>query len=75
MLRSYEAIYDHGHITWLHDTPKTERSRVIITLVSDLPASRKTVSRLPSQLIAGKGATLGNIVEPIVNESDWECLA
>lgn len=74
MLRSYEAIYDHGRITWLHDAPKTEHSRVIVTLVSALPSASSQKFRVPSQLIAGKGRTLGDIIEPIVNESDWECL-
>lgn len=75
MLRSYEAIYDHGHIRWLHDAPQAERSRVIVTLVSVLPSSIAHERRIPSQLIAGKGATNGDIIEPIVNDSDWECLA
>ena len=75
MLRSYEAIYDHGHITWLHDAPQAERSRVIITLVSSLPAITEAVNRVPSQLIAGKGSIFSDIIEPIVPEKDWECLA
>jgi DNA repair photolyase len=30
--------------------------------------------RTTSTLIAGKGKTLGDIVSPIVDERDWECL-
>jgi hypothetical protein len=30
--------------------------------------------RTTSSLIAGKGKTLGDIVSPIVDEQDWECL-
>jgi hypothetical protein len=75
MLRSYEAIYDHGHITWLHDAPQAERSRVIITLVSALPLIREPEQRTPSTLIAGKCTTLGDLVDPIVSEKDWECLS
>ena len=30
--------------------------------------------RTTSALIAGKGKTLGDIVSPIVDEQDWECL-
>jgi hypothetical protein len=30
--------------------------------------------RKTSSLIAGKGRTLGDIVSPIVDEQDWECL-
>jgi hypothetical protein len=30
--------------------------------------------RTTSALIAGKGKTVGDIVSPIVDEQDWECL-
>jgi hypothetical protein len=30
--------------------------------------------RTTSSLIAGKGRTLGDIVSPIVDEQDWDCL-
>jgi hypothetical protein len=30
--------------------------------------------RTTSTLIAGKGKTVGDIVSPIVDERDWECL-
>jgi hypothetical protein len=30
--------------------------------------------RFPPSSIAGKGKTLGDIVSPIVDEEDWECL-
>lgn len=33
MLKSYEAIYDHGQLHWLKDKPDTEQARVIVTVV------------------------------------------
>ncbi len=39
MLKSYEAIYDHGKIEWLFDVPDVEQSRVIITLLSQPQAA------------------------------------
>lgn len=30
MLKSYEAIYDHGHIQWLGEVPKFKRVRVVL---------------------------------------------
>ncbi|WP_310425474.1 hypothetical protein [Chamaesiphon sp. VAR_48_metabat_135_sub] len=35
------------------------------------PSSKR---RTTSTLIAGKGKTLGDIVTPIVDDRDWECL-
>ncbi|MEI6415726.1 MAG: hypothetical protein WCP34_15910 [Pseudomonadota bacterium] len=30
MLKSYEAIYDHGNLTWLGDAPLIEYERVLV---------------------------------------------
>lgn len=30
MLKSYEAIYDHGHIQWLGEVPRFKRVRVVL---------------------------------------------
>ena len=32
------------------------------------------VRRSPPQSIAGKGKTLGDLVGPLIDEADWECL-
>ncbi|WP_019503217.1 hypothetical protein [Pleurocapsa sp. PCC 7319] len=72
MLKSYEANLENGQIKWLSDKPKSTSARVIVTIVEDtsLPVKR----RVPPASIAGKGKTLGNLVEPIVSEQDWQCL-
>lgn len=71
MLKSYEATLDHGQIKWLGEQPSIESARVIVTILEEsLP---KTKRRPPSS-IAGKGQTLGDIVIPIVDTEDWECL-
>ena len=73
MLKSYEAIYDNGRIQWLKEEPETKNVRVIITILEDAdqpPRKRRT----PPPSIAGKGQTLGDIVSPMVEEEDWECL-
>lgn len=33
MLRSYEAIYDHGKVRWLGEQPVEEEMRVIVTVL------------------------------------------
>ena len=72
MLKSYEAKIENGQIKWLTNEPKPSSARVIVTIVEDttLPAKR----RVPPASIAGKGKTLGDLVNPIVSEQDWECL-
>lgn len=35
MLQSYEAIYDHGRLTWTGDAPLPVRARVIVTLIDE----------------------------------------
>lgn len=72
MLKSYEAIYENGQLTWLADQPQVTSARIIVTLLEETPAIVKR--RFPSASIAGKGEVLGDIVSPIVPEEDWECL-
>ena len=35
MLPSYEAIYDHGQLTWISGTPGPVRTRVIVTPIPE----------------------------------------
>lgn len=73
MLKSYEAIYENGQVKWLNEQPIVESARLIITVLEE--TSTKPVSRrFPPDSIAGQGETLGDIVSPIVDEEDWECL-
>jgi len=73
MLKSYEAIYENGQFKWLSEKPEVQTARVIITVLEETPAS-PIRRRFPPDSIAGKGSTLGDIVSPIVDEEDWECL-
>ncbi len=45
---------------------------IALTLDEEVPAPRPR--RVPHPDIAGKGETLGDIVSPIVEEGDWQCL-
>jgi len=35
MLKSYEAIYDHGHIQWLTEQPKSECFKMLVVVEQD----------------------------------------
>lgn len=73
MLKSYEAIYENGQIKWLEEEPAVRSVRVMVTVLEDtvLPAVKR---RSPPASIAGKRKTLSDLVSPIVDEKDWECL-
>jgi hypothetical protein len=72
MLKSYEAIYEKGQIRWLKEEPPVGTVHIIVTILEEKPAALKR--RTPPSSIAGKGKVLGDIVNPIVGEGDWECL-
>lgn len=46
----------------------------VIALTTEEEAPTKPKRRFPHPAIAGKGQTLGDLVGPIVEDSDWECL-
>lgn len=71
MLRTYEATLNHGQVQWLHDQPNIESARIIVTIMEEFKPRTK---RKPPVSIAGKSKTLGDIISPITDERDWECL-
>ena len=72
MLKSYEVIIENNQIQWLSEQPETTSNRAIVTI---LEGSIPTVPRrTPPISIAGKGKTIGDLISPIVDESEWECL-
>jgi hypothetical protein len=72
MLKSYEAIYENGQVKWLAEQPEIKVARVIVTILeeTELPAKRR-IFPVP---MAGKVEILREIISPIVNEEDWQCL-
>ncbi|MBD2330046.1 hypothetical protein [Alkalinema sp. FACHB-956] len=73
MLKSYEAIYENGQVVWLDEQPEVQSARLIVTVLeSSVPISGKY--RSFDSPLAGKIEVLGDIVGPIVDEEDWECL-
>jgi len=45
---------------------------IALTVDEDEPALPKR--RRPHPEIAGKGRTLGDLISPVVDDADWECL-
>ena len=59
MLKSYEAIFENGQMTWTLDQSMIESARVIVTIVEDR-APRLPKRRTASPVIAGLGKTINN---------------
>ncbi len=72
MLKSYEAIYENGQVQWLGEKPEINHARLIVTVLDEVPSLPKR--RSPPADLVGKVTILGDIVNPIVDEEDWECL-
>ena len=72
MLKSYEATYENGQIKWLSEQPEIASAKIIMTILEETKPQIKRHFPIPD--MAGKGRTLGDIVSPIVDEEDWECL-
>ena len=72
MLKSYEATYENGQIKWLSEQPEITSARIIVTILEETKSQIKR--RFPILDMDGKVKILGDIVSPIVDEEDWECL-
>ena len=71
MLKSYEATLNNNQIIWLAEQPTVVNARILVTILEEPKLDKK---RQPPASIAGKGQTLGDIVNPIVDLEDWQCL-
>lgn len=75
MLKSYEAVYENGQVTWLTDQPQVSSARIIVTVLPEDTQDKVLLKRrIPPAAMAGKVRILGDIISPIVDEEDWECL-
>ncbi|WP_121969042.1 hypothetical protein [Leptolyngbya sp. BC1307] len=74
MFKSYEAIYEAGQVKWLTEKPDVSSARIIVTVLEESLPTKAIRRRSPPAALAGKVKILGDIVGPIVDEDDWECL-
>jgi hypothetical protein len=74
MLESYKVEIEGDRITWLGAKPDIQFATGLIVIEENKPKISPVKRRTTSPLIAGKGRTIGDIVSPIVDEEDWECL-
>jgi hypothetical protein len=71
MLKSYEALYENGQVTWVTEQPSAQSARLIVTVLEEIPVLKKRRT-FPVDLV-GKVEFFGDVVRSIVDEEDWEC--
>ncbi len=57
-----------------HGVSMEAEARAILHHTLHSESETGTVRRIPPASIAGKSKTLGDLVSPIIDEVDWECL-
>jgi hypothetical protein len=79
MLKTYEVTIENGQVIWLDEKPQVSSARALVTILEDTTAKPIDAQNIPRRhfpiaSLAGKVKILGDIVSPIVDEEDWECL-
>ena len=77
MLKSFEAVYDHGQLHWLDESPNTmQRMRVIVTVVQELSDHADSINIPPPELVGRMRILCDDkeLMEPVVPEDDWDVL-
>jgi hypothetical protein len=77
VLRTVEAIVEpDGTVRILEPLPVEVATKAIVTLLAPISIDLSVVPQrvFPIPELAGKAKIIGDIVSPIVDEEDWECL-
>jgi hypothetical protein len=78
MLKSYEAIYEHGKIEWLDEAPPETWQRILVVaespggIAEKSPAARR---RQPSPKLQGTVTVVGDITAPLHSDAEWEAFS
>jgi len=72
--RQFVELKDRRLVIELPESFVNHRIEVIALTVDEEMPTSVNPRRQPHPDIAGKGQTLGDLIAPIVDETDWECL-
>jgi len=73
--QTYEALYADGVLSWVGGQHPIGPVRLKVTVMEPTTETGVgAIKRFPSPLIAGRGKTIGDLIEPLVREQEWECL-
>jgi len=71
----FESKIHNGIIHLPSECRQWEKKTVrVIILEKENATTTNKPRRTPHPAIAGKGKTIGDLIAPIVDERDWECL-
>lgn len=71
----FESKISNGIIHLPSEFRQWEQKTVrVIVLEKETATMTRKPRRTPHSAIAGKGKTIADLLEPVVDESDWECL-
>ncbi len=71
--RQFVEVTERRLVIELPESFVNHRVELIALTIDEEPLRNKN-DGTPHPEIAGKGRTLGDLVAPIVDEGDWECL-
>ena len=76
MLKSYEAIYDHGQFRWMGTPPDVDSALVIVTVLPPQALEENSTQkrRQPPEKLKGSTRILGDIVSSPYSEEEWEAM-
>lgn len=74
MLRTYEAIYDHGNVRWLDTPPDAEGARLLITVLSSGAVKPAATGAMPTKSLedALNAVVLLNPYRDVVDPVVWQ---
>jgi hypothetical protein len=49
MLKSYEAVYENGRVTWLNDRPNIDSARIMVTVLEETKLPKIPRRTVPAQ--------------------------
>lgn len=64
MLKSYEALYENGQVTWVAEQPSSKSARLIVTVLEDTSVPEPKKRRVFPVDMIGKVQILGDVVSP-----------
>jgi hypothetical protein len=79
MLKSYEAIYSHGHLRWINQPPLEQEEEIRVVVVMDIHSKPQPPQESIRELLRrtrgsmGKGKTLGQVDAEIrMMRNEWK---